>query len=176
MSAVVMMERIAEVSPHVKARTAGVFWLLTMLTGTFSMLVYGRLVVAGNPRATVANISSHEALFRTGLAAALIAAACYIAATLLVYAVSRSVNRNVALLAALFSLVAGAGAAVSIACRLLPLIVLGVAQYLSIFTVEQLQAVVLTFHGWSARAGHTSFALFALHCVLVAWLSLREAA
>lgn len=174
MSAAVMMERTAEVSPHFKARAAGVVWLLTMVTGTFAMHVYGRLVVAVNPRDTVTNISSHEALFRTGLAAALIATACYIAATLLVYAVSKSVNRNVALLAAFFSLVAGASAAVSFACRLFPLIVLGGAQYLSVFTVEQLQALVVTFLGWSAQAGNISFAVFGLYCVLVAWLGLRE--
>ena len=77
-------------TPRFKSRTAAFFWLTTMLTGTFAMLVYGRLVVAGNPTATVTNISAHEALFRTGVASVLIATMCYIAATLLTYAGSRA--------------------------------------------------------------------------------------
>lgn len=170
MSAAVMMERIAEVSPRFKARTAGVFWLLTILSGTFAMLVYGRLVVAGNPTATATNISAHVALFRTGVAAALIATVSYIAATLLVYAILKSVNRNVSLLAVFFSLVGGASAAISFAFRLAPLVVLGAAQYLTVFTVDQLQELTLTFLRLSAQAGNISLAFFGLHCLLVGYL------
>jgi len=38
MSAAVMMERIAEVSPRFKARMAGVLYLLSVLTATFTEL------------------------------------------------------------------------------------------------------------------------------------------
>ena len=44
MSARVMMERIAEVSPPFKARMAGVLYLLGVLTATFTdLFVRGRL-------------------------------------------------------------------------------------------------------------------------------------
>lgn len=150
------MERIAEVSPRFKARTAGVFWLLTILS------------------ATAANISALEALFRTGVAAALIATACWIAATLLVHAILKSVNRNVSLLAALFSLVGCASAAISFAFGLAPLVVLRGAQYLTLFTVEQLQALTLTSLRLSAPAGNISFAFFGLHCLMVGYLVIRS--
>lgn len=172
MSTAVSTESVAEASPRFKARTAGVFWLLTILTGTFAMLVYGRLVVAGNPAASASNLSAHEALFRMGVAAALIATACYFAATLLVYAILKPVDRNVSLLAALFSVAGFASAAVSFAFRLAPLIVLGGAQSLNLFTVEQLQALVLTFLRLSARASNVSFVLFGLHCLLAGYLIL----
>ncbi len=82
MNPAVMMERIAEASPRLKARIAGVFYLLTFLTGT-SALVF----VSG----------SFVALF--------IATFCYVAVTLLLYDMFKPVNRGLSLLAAFFSLV-----------------------------------------------------------------------
>ena len=75
MSSAVMMERIAETSPRVKARTAGFFWLMTFLTGGFAMFVGGRFVVSGDAAATAANILAHESSFRLGIASNLIATA-----------------------------------------------------------------------------------------------------
>ena len=75
-------ERIAESSPRLKARIAGVFYLLTFLTGGVALLVRGRL----------------------GLVAGLIAGACYIAVTLLFYYIFKPVNRSLSLLAGFISL------------------------------------------------------------------------
>jgi hypothetical protein len=48
MSATVRMERTAEVSPRFKARMAGVLYLLSVLTATFTeTFVRGRLNIAG---------------------------------------------------------------------------------------------------------------------------------
>jgi Domain of unknown function (DUF4386) len=81
MNTAIMTGRIKEASPH--ARTAGVFYLLTFATGIYGMQVHSRL----------------------GLAAEVIAAACYVAVTLLFYFMFKPVNRNLSLLAAVFSLV-----------------------------------------------------------------------
>jgi len=107
-----MTERIAEASPRSLARMAGVFYLLTILTGGFALVfVSGRLVVYGDAAATATNILAHEPLFRLGFAADLIMAACYIVVTLLLYDLLKPVNRSVSLLAAFFGLV---GCAVSL--------------------------------------------------------------
>ena len=62
-----MMERIAEASPRLKAKIAGVFYLLNFLAGAFALVFVGRrLAVYGD-------------------AANLIATSCYIVVTLLFY-------------------------------------------------------------------------------------------
>jgi len=69
-------------SPLFKAKLAGVFYLLTFLTGGVALFVRGRM----------------------GFAAGLIAGACYIAVTLLFYYLFKPVSRNLSLLAAFVSL------------------------------------------------------------------------
>ena len=78
-----MMEPSTEMSPRRRARVAGFFWLMVILTGTLALVVGGRLAVAAN----------------------LISTACYVAATVLVYGLLKPVNRNLSLLAAIFSFV-----------------------------------------------------------------------
>jgi len=86
-----MMERISDASPRRKVRIAGVFYLLNILTGAIALFVSGRLGVAAN----------------------LIAAACYVVVTLLFYYIFKPVNRSLSLLAAFFSLVGCAIGALS---------------------------------------------------------------
>src|SRR6266576_2655044 len=125
MSSAVMMERIAEPSPLFKARTAGFFWLMTFLTGGFAMFVGGSFAVSGEATATAANILANEPSFRLGIAADLIATACYLAATLLVYDLLKPVNRNLSLLAAFFSIVGCAIGPFSMLFQLASLVVPG---------------------------------------------------
>jgi Domain of unknown function (DUF4386) len=84
MSAAVMMRRIGEASPRFKARIAGVFYLLAILTGVFAVYIVGG---------------------RLGFIAELIAGLFYILATLLLYDIFKPVNRSLSLLAAFFGLV-----------------------------------------------------------------------
>ncbi len=86
-----MTDRAAETSPRFKARIAGVFYLLNILTGALALFVSGGL----------------------GVAAGLTAAACYIAVTLLFYYIFKPVDRSLSLIAAVFSLVGCAIGALS---------------------------------------------------------------
>ena len=82
-----MVERTAQASQGPRARTTGVVYLLYFLTAMLGeFLVSRKLVVWGD-------------------AVSLVSDACYIAVTLLFYAMFRPVNRGVSLIAALFSLV-----------------------------------------------------------------------
>src|SRR5260370_1078533 len=135
---------VLEASPRFKARMAGVFYLLTLLTGVVAVPSF-RLIVDSNAAATAVNVLAHEAIFRLGFTALLINVTVYIAVTLLFYELCERVNRSLCCLAAFCSLAGCAIQAVSSAFFLAPLVVLGSAQSLSAFNVEQLQAQALMF-------------------------------
>ena len=89
MSAAAMMKRIAEASPRLKARMAGVLFLLLVLTAAFTeFFARGRLSSAAD------------------LAAGIIEVSCMIIVTLLFYDIFRTVNRRLSLLAASLNFVA----------------------------------------------------------------------
>ncbi|HEY6946123.1 MAG TPA: DUF4386 domain-containing protein, partial [Candidatus Acidoferrum sp.] len=79
-------EQVPEASPRRKARIAGVFYLLTILTGGFAAFVGGGLIV-----------------YRDAISLA--ATACYIVVTLLFYPLFKPVDSSLSLIAAVFSLV-----------------------------------------------------------------------
>lgn len=80
----VMMKRVRETSPRLRARIAGVFYFLAILTAVFAeFFAPGRL----------------------GFAAVFIPVSCSAAATLILYGLFKPVNGRLSLLAALFNLV-----------------------------------------------------------------------
>ena len=157
-----------------KARAAGFFWLMTILTGMFAFLAGGRFVVSGDAAATAANILAHEALYRLAFVANLIATACYLTVTLLIYVLLKPVNRNIALLGAFFSLTGCATGVVSGFLYLAPIGILGSAQYLSVFSVEQLEALALTFVTLSLQANDIGLVFFGLHVLSIGYLIRRS--
>src|SRR5256885_17040062 len=91
---------VVERSRLFKARMAGFFWLMTIITGMFAFIAGGRLFVAGDAAATAANVMAHVSLYRVAFVSNLIATVCYLAVTLFVYLLLRPVYRSVALFGA----------------------------------------------------------------------------
>ena len=166
-----MIVRIAKTSPRSKARAAGFFWLMTVLAGSYAA-TGDSLIVAGDAAATATNILANEFTYRLALAANIVAGACYLAATVLVYDLLKPVNRNLSMLAAFFSVVGCAIGGVNFVLHLSPLVVLGGAPYLVVFTAQQLQALSLAFLGVRTLAFFISHIFFGLHCLLVGYLIL----
>ena len=153
MSAAVMAERrAAEASPRIKARMAGVLYLLEGLPAVFQQVVISRLIVSGDAAATAANVQANELLFRVWFAAALLAVAFHIAYTVLFYDLFRPVNRTIALLAAAVSLVACALQASAALFQLAPLLVLGGGSSMGALTPGQVQALALLFFNLHTQA------------------------
>jgi uncharacterized protein DUF4386 len=165
---------IGGASPRLKARIAGVFYLLEMLTGGFALFAGGSLVVPGDAAATATNLLAHESLFRLGFAANLLQFACYIAVTGLFYDLFRPVDRSISSLAAFFSVVGCSIGAVSCLFELAPLAVLGGAQYLNVFKIEQLRALALMFLTLYGQSFNMSFVFFGFYCLLIGYLIFRS--
>ena len=61
MSTISVSERIEEASPRIKARIAGVLYLITIVIGIFDeAFVKGRIIVPSDAAATAANLRSME--------------------------------------------------------------------------------------------------------------------
>lgn len=167
-------ESTSETSPLFKARMGGACWLMCFLTSIIPLITSGSLVVPGDAAATAANLLANEWLFRSGTAALLISTAFYVGATLFVYEVLRPVSKSLSLLAAFFSLVGCSVGALSCLFDFAPFVLLGGAQYLSVFTMEQLQALALMFLKVRAQANDIGLVFFGMHCLLVGYLILRS--
>ncbi len=174
MSTAAMTELTTDASPLLTARVAGVFYLLTFLTGGLALFFGGRFVTGGEAAATAANIRAHESLFYLGFAANLVATASYIGVTALFYELFKPVNRSVCLLAAFFSLVGCGIGASSFVFYLAPSAVLGGAPYLGVFNAEQLQALALMFLKLSVQAYNVSLVFFGFYCLLIGYLILAS--
>ena len=165
MSAAVVMERVADASPRVKARVAGFFYFLLFPFGALSLLARGGIVVKGDAAATAAGLLSHETSFRLGVAGDLLTVVSYVVVTALFYELFKPVNRSVALIAAFVSLVGCATQAFACAFELAPFVLLGGEPYSSVFKADQLQALAymsLKMYGPAYKIGLVFFGLYNL--------------
>jgi hypothetical protein len=165
---------IATPLPHMIARTAGIFWLMTIIAGIFGFIAGGRLIVPGEAATTAANVMGHESLYRLAFVASLIATASYLVVTVCIYALFKPVNRLVASLGLAVSLVGCATGAASAVLFLAPLNLLGGSPYLAAFTIEQLQAQALTFLTLSLQVNDIGMVFFALHVFSIGYLIRRS--
>ena len=170
-----MTERIANASPRLKARMAGVCQLLEALTAAFgTVIIPGKLVVAGNAAATAANILGHERLFWLGFVLSLIGVAFHIAWALLMYELLNPVNRSLSRLATFVILVGCAIQAVTSLLYLASLIILQSGSSLSAFTPEQLQALALVFLRVQDYAFQIYLVFFGAWCFLIGGLIFKS--
>jgi hypothetical protein len=160
--------------PGPRARITGVVYLLYFLTAVIGEFFLRGLVVDGDAAATANNILAHQPLFRLGFATGLIATACYIAVTALLYDLFKPVSRSLSLLAAFFSLVGCAILAFASLFQLAPLVVLGGSQYLSVFKGEQLRALALMFLELNTQANNICVVFFGVYCLLLGYLIFRS--
>jgi hypothetical protein len=170
------MKPNTEKSPRFKARVAGACYVLTALTSVIGeSVIPGRLVIPGNAAATANNILTHQHLFELGFAALLVAVVFSVILTVLFYELFKPVNRSISLTAAFVHLVGLAVLAFSSVLLLAPLVVLKGEKYLSVFKVEQLQAMAYMFLQLNIVAWNAFIAFFGFYCVFIGYLIFRSA-
>jgi len=172
---VIRATELKEMSPHTKARVAGVLYALEGTTAVFGQVYFrGKFLVPGNSSATASAILANETLFRLCCAAALLAVAFHLAYTVLFYDLFRPVNRTIALLAAVFGVVAGTLQASVVLFQLAALLVVEGGGALTGFTGQQAQGLALLFLNLNAQAFNVYLIFFGFWLIPTGYLIARS--
>lgn len=125
------------------ARTAGLLYLIVVLTGIFNLLyVPAQLFVAGDAAATSRNIQASLPLFKLSILAGVLCYTAFLLLPLVLYRLLSSFGRTAATLMVALALVSVPLSLFNLIHRHEVLTLLGGADYLSVFTPAELQARV----------------------------------
>jgi hypothetical protein len=170
-----MTNRTANVSPQLYARIAGVLYLINIGCGIFGeVFVRGHLIVPGNAVATAHNIMASEFLFRCSVVGDLIMHITDVPITLIFYVLLKPVSKNLALLAAMFSMLQTAVLCANKLNLVTVLLLLGGSGYLKAFDPNQLQVLAslsLAQHDYGFGIG---LIFFGVSCLVIGYLMLRS--
>ena len=160
-----------EPAQHTAAKVAGFLYLFSMVTANFAeFYARGRLIVSGDAAQTAKNIAASERLFRLGTVSNLITFAAVVPLVVALYVVLRPINRNMALLAALWRLAECSIFALITLNDFVVLRLLSGADYLRAFDTKQLQALAYTFVGVHDAGYLIGLVFFGLGSTMFAYL------
>ncbi|QYR21312.1 DUF4386 domain-containing protein [Paenibacillus sp. sptzw28] len=170
-----MTNRNTEASPLFYSRATGLGLLLMAVLAMFSNFsVIEGLIVPGDAAATANNIMTKEMLFRGGFIGFVIVLILDVLVSWTLYVLLKPINKNLAMLAALFRLVYTAifGAALFNFLNVLQL--LSGAEYLTAFTTDQLHAQVMLLIGAFNNGWLIGLVLFGFHLLVVGYLIIKS--
>jgi len=128
------------------ARVAGLLYIVSSLFGVVRLIyIPNTLIVPGNAAATTNNIASHEMLFRFGIVSYLLCSALWIFVTLALYRLFKGVDRALAVLMVIGSLVVTPIFFVNATNDAAVLLFARGADFLSVFDMAQREAFVMLF-------------------------------
>ena len=153
------------------ARTAGVLYLVIILTGLFSELfVRSGMIVPGDATATAENISANTFLFRIGFISDLVMVMSDVGVALLLYLILKPVNNGLSMLAGFFRLAQATVLGINLLNFYLPLLLLGDNSNFSSFSDEQLNSLSLLFLNAHSYGYLISGVFFGISCVILGYL------
>lgn len=160
--------------PRARARLAGLLYLASGVPAGFSIFVYQRMMVRGDPVATAANILGSETLFRTGFVADLFGIVLFLAAVLVLHEVLRPAGRSVAVLMAGFGFLGATIQSLDCLGDLTALHFLKGGKVMESFTVAQTQTLAFQVLKWHVLLYDVAFVYFGVFCLLVGALVQRS--
>lgn len=149
-------------------------YLYIIVAGSFAELfVRSRLVVSTDATATAREILSNESLFRLGFSGEFLHLAFDVVVAVILYALLRPVDRNVALLAAFMRVACDLILAMAGLSHFAALRLLGDSNYLKSFQPDQLQTLALLAMKLHGDAYAISLVFFGFACLALGYLLFR---
>jgi len=142
------MEMQKQFAPQGYARIAGICYLLMILLGIFGeVVVRGSLLVMGDAEATLANLTATPLLWRLGIIGDIAMHLLDIPVMIILYLLLSPANKPVALMGLAFHLIQTAVLATNKLALMVPLIILGSADYQAAFETRALhEQIMLLMH------------------------------
>jgi hypothetical protein len=132
-------------NPRVTARRAGALYAVSAVPAGFSVFVFTKLIVRGNPGATAANILGSETLFRLGLVAEVIGILFFVGSVMLLYQLFKPVSRSLASMMASAGIIGSTIQALDTLCDVAALLLLKGGSASAALTTGQAQALAFVF-------------------------------
>ena len=130
--------------PYATARIAGVLYVTIVAFGLFAEVgVRSRLIEAGDPATTAANIADSQWLFRAGFAADLVVFLADVALAVVLYRLLEPISRTLSMAAAAFRLTQMAIIGMNLLNMFNAVRILDDADYLDTFGPDQVEAFAL---------------------------------
>ena len=157
------------------AAIGGLLTLLSIVAGGFGEIyVPMSVTIVTDAAATAERITSLNMMFRLGFAAYLVEGLCNVILIFIFYVLLRPVEKNLAMLAALFGLVGVAVYAIAELFYIAPLLLVGDQPSLSAFTLDQRNALALLSLRFYGYAGGVLMAFGGAGSVIYGYLIFRS--
>ena len=166
-----MTKNITDVSQRKAAVYAGLGLLIMTILAIFAnFFVFQKLIITGNAAATAENITANGMIFRIGIFSFLIVIVMDVVVAWALYVFLKPVNKSLSLIASWFRLVYSAIFAVALINYYNIFQILSGAEYLKVFTNEQLNAKVLLSINAFNDGWNIGFVFFGIHLALIGYL------
>lgn len=171
-----MRTHMTETSPNTLARIAGVLYLIITVAAVFAhFYVPGELIVAGDAAATAANIMASESLFRIGaIGSELIILLSEVLLSVVLYLLFRPVSKTLSLLAAISRLIMTTIHGLNLLNYYFVLQLLSGGDYLTVFSPEQVNALVTLFLSAHSYGFTIGIAFLVPHVFILGYLIIKS--
>lgn len=165
-----------EITPPKKtARIAGFLYLFIAVCGGFAFFAgYENLIVLGDATATANSILASEQIFRIGIIGDAITFLSEIVLTVLLYHLFNPVNKTYSLIAAYSRFAMTTMMGMNLLNKIVALHLLSGADYLTVFTSEQLHAFALFFLNAYGFVSLIWGIFFGLHLFIIGYLIFKS--
>ncbi len=158
-------------SPMLLARIAGVLYLIITVAAIVAHIyVPEQLIVSGDATATASNIASSDGLFRMAIGGEFVVLLSEVVLSIILYVLLKPVNHMVSLIATVSRLVMTTIHGLNMLNYYFILVLLGGADYVTVFNTEQINSFVMLFLDAHAYGFAIGIAFLIIHVFALGYL------